>query len=148
VLWAVQNDMVPHLKGIPAIGESGEIHPAYTRAVGAGQGGYNSIPQNDGVNLALIYPKNVIDNVRSVAGQNGYDTSRLTDEEIDRCIRSIPDKDKARIQDIYNRLPDEGKTLNDQERQDMLQNSRELREEIKQQLDASACKPKLDDEPQ
>ncbi len=35
VLWAVQNNLVPHLRGIPAIDESGRIHPAYARALDA-----------------------------------------------------------------------------------------------------------------
>jgi hypothetical protein len=32
VLWALQNDLVPHLKGVPPIDEHGAIHPAYTQA--------------------------------------------------------------------------------------------------------------------
>ncbi len=36
VLWAVQTGQLPYLKGLPAIDENGDLHPAYTRAVGAG----------------------------------------------------------------------------------------------------------------
>ena len=33
VLWAVQNDLVPHLRGVPAIDEYGGIHPEYARVL-------------------------------------------------------------------------------------------------------------------
>ncbi len=144
VLWAVQTGQLPYLKGLPAIDENGDMHPAYARAVGAGLTDDTNTPSIDGgPDLALNFPEEVIDNARSAAEQSGYDTSKLSDEEIDSCMSSMPKKDRDRIKGIYDRLPDEGEALNDQKKQDMLKTSRELRGEVRKQLESSPCRDKL-----